>query len=418
MSGVELHHDEKAKASLTLGDVIRQTAKNYSDPRFHPKIFEETPFYVHAGIDPSPYRIWPTADGIGTKPELAERWYTDISQNADVFEDLAFDTLAMIDGDEARFGKYMVGVAEIVDVNSAENQEVISALARGLKRACDEGHFALLTGETAELGYRTSGYGDTRLNWNAFGLSVINPDKLLLGKDLKPCQPIVAIKEKSIRSNGLTKARLILETAYLLAEGFGSKSEIIHHELRKEGVIFDGTTIDGILRGIFGHDAIEQVLIPWHYRYPATVKQLLMPSRLYGPLMYKAQGKIDEPRNVGMVAAAHVSGGGVPEKARRMVEMKGLGAVIDSVFPDPESVTSLLSIYETFPQGVKDKLGVTDRVACQQWNRGIGFMVVTENEEEAKKLVDIAAEENYEAKVAGEITDKREITFRGHTWTY
>lgn len=33
----ELRPDEKGKASLTLGDVIRQTKDNYPDPRFVPK---------------------------------------------------------------------------------------------------------------------------------------------------------------------------------------------------------------------------------------------------------------------------------------------------------------------------------------------------------------------------------------------
>lgn len=424
MAGTELHHDEKAKASLTLGDVIRQTAKNYPDPRFHPKIFEQTTHYTLAGIDPSPYSVWVTADGIGTKPELAERLHTEsIAQGnpaPDLFESLAFDTLAMIDGDEARFGRYMVGVAEIVDVNSAENKDVINALARGLKRACDEGRFALLNGETAELGYRTSGYGKTRLNWNAFGLSVVNPDKLLLGKELQPGQPIVAFRERSIRSNGLSKARAILEADYLWRFLLRSKEEYLNAELKEQGVLFesDDRSIKDVLSDIFGHDVLEQVLIPWHTLHTDIVKQLLTSSILYGPVIREAQGKIDEPRKVGMVAAAHVSGGGVPEKVKRMVEVKGLGAAIDPVFPDPEGVTSLLRLVEKLPQDIQDGLKIDDRAACQQWNRGIGFMVVTENSEEAEKLIDIASKMGYEAKVAGEITDKPEIAFRGHTWTY
>lgn len=418
----ELGRDEKEQASLTLGDVIRQTAKNYPDPRFHPRVYEQTPHYTIAGIDPSPYSFWVTADGIGTKPELAERLYTESQKvgvpDSEVFESLAFDTLAMIDGDEARFGRYMVGVANVIDVNTAENSDVVHALARGLKAVCDAGRFALLNGETAELGYRTSGYGKTRLNWNAFGISVFTPDKLLTGKDLAPGQPAVAFREKSIRSNGLSKARAILETAYLLRAGLRSKEEYVYKQLADHGVIFDRSKIDDALTEIFGHDALEQVLPPWHTLHPDITRQLLMPSRLYGPVMYEAQGKIDEPRKVKITAAAHISGGGIPEKAKRMVEIKGLGVALDAVFPDPEGVASLFQIAEAFPEEVRSRIKIDDRIACEQWNRGVGFIVVTENVEEAKKLVSISESMHYEAAIAGEIIDKAEIHWRGHVWQY
>ncbi len=416
----EMFRDEKAVASITLGDVVRQTATNYPDSRFHPQIIEQTPHYTIAGINTHQFPVWVTADGIGTKPEFSERMYDEsIFMNnpwADAFETRAFDTMAMIESDEARFGRYMVGAANIIDMNKASNMEVISALARGLKKAADSGRFAILNGETAELSYRASGYGDVHLNWNAVGLSVFNPDKLILGKDLRPGQPIVALREKSIRSNGLTKARAILETDYLLRQGLKSKSEYVARELTSRGITLGDNDIEGLLASIFGHDALEQVLPPWHKDKPEVAKQFLEPSKLYGPAMYAAQGKIDEPRNVEMVAAAHISGGGVPEKARRMVESKGLGISIDAVFPDPEAVSSLLRIAETFPDEVKAKLKIDDRIACEQWNRGIGFLVVTPSMTEANRFIELVAAEGYEAAVAGKTIDKPLIQFRGYDW--
>lgn len=418
----ELGHDEKSLASMTLGDVIRQTAQNYPDPRFRPRIFDQTSHYTIAGIDPAPFSIWVTADGVGTKPELAERLYTESlkqgSPTPEVFEGLAFDTMAMIDGDEARFGRSMVGVANIIDVSAAEDTAVINALAKGLKAACDEGRFALLNGETAELGYRTSGGGRTRVNWNAVGISFFTPDKLLLGEDLQPGQPIVAFREQSIRSNGLSKARAILEADYLFKQGVNSKEEYVEKQLAAKGVIFEANKTSGALTEIFGHDAIEQVLPPWHTLHPDITKQLLMPSRLYGPVMYEAQGKIDEPRSVDMIAAAHITGGGVPEKAKRMVEAKRLGVALDAVFSDPVAVTSLLEVVDTLPSHIQQKLGVDDRTACENWNRGVGFLVVTRDTGEAKKLVDIADKNNVESAIAGEITNRPEISWRGHTWSY
>ena len=418
----ELVHDEKGLASMTLGEVVRQTSGNYPDFRFHPRIYENTSHYTIAGIDPSPYSFWPTADGIDPKPELAERLYArsvvEGFPEAQLFESLAFDTLAMIDGDEARFGRYMVGAANIIDMNTASNREVIGALARGLKAACDEGSFALLNGETAELGYRSSGYGDTRINWNAVGISVFNPDKLILGKELAPGQPVVATRENSIRSNGLTKARAILEADWMVRQGLTGKKEYVMRELTANGVILGERDIVGILSGIFGHDVLEQVLTPWHELHPEVTRQLLSPSRLYGPLMYAAQGKIDEPRNVDIVAAAHITGGGIPEKAKRMVENSRLGISLDAVFPDPAAVSSLLSIAENLPDDVRDGLSIDDRKACEQWNRGIGFLIVARDLNEAEKLVELGIEHDYDVAIAGKVIDSPQIQFRGHTWSY
>jgi len=416
----ELFHDEKAQASITLGDVIRQTARNYPDSRFHPKIVAQTTHYTFAGIDPAPFSFWATADGVGTKPELAERLYTESLKNIpapEVFEGLAFDTLSMIDGDEARFGRYMVGAAEILDMNTAD-PEVISALARGLKAACDEGQFALLNGETAELGYRTSGYGNTRVNWNAVGISVFHPEKLLLGEKLREGQPIVAFREKSIRSNGLSLARRILETSFLSQNGFRSKEDYLLQKLDEQGIKIDGSDIGQVLNDIFGHDAMEQVLLPWHQIYPKITQELLMSSRLYGPIMYEAQGKIDEPRVIDLTAAGHISGGGVPEKARRMVERHGFGVAMEPIFPDPTSVSDLLDLASELPEEVQEQLGVTERKASETWNRGIGFVMVTENMAQAENLVQLAQQKNYEAAVAGEVIAQPEIHWRGQVWNY
>lgn len=147
-----------------MHDVIKGTLNNFPDARFRPRVIRETPQYTIAVINPAPYGFWPTGDGIGTKPELAERLFTGDNDPSN-FESLAHDVFAMVAGDEDRFGRFMVGAVEIVDMNSADDKRVVSALARGMQNACNnEGRFALLNGETAELGYRTSGYGDTHIN--------------------------------------------------------------------------------------------------------------------------------------------------------------------------------------------------------------------------------------------------------------
>ncbi len=420
----EIQHDEKALASITFGGVIKQTANNFPDKRFRPNIYLETPHYTIAGINLFPYEFWPTADGVGTKPEMAERLY-DLSlltgkPEPELFRSVARDLLAMVTTDEWRFGRYPVGVANIFDVNNAKNPDIASNAARGLREAANEEQVAILNGETAELGYRTSGYGKDRLNWNAVAISIFNKDKLILGDRLKPGQPIVAFGEKSIRSNGLTKARSIAEAVFLASLGLDEKLDYIVQELERDEAVTvnDRDRLAGTLERVFGHDTIEQVLTPWHVKNPEIARELLLPSKLYGRVMYSLLGNIDEPSNVNITGVAHISGGGVPEKAKRMVEPHGLGAAVDAVFPDPPAVVSLMKLASELPAKLAEEVNLNDRIACQQWNRGIGLLVVTENIAEARKVVNMAEDEGQEAAIAGEITDKPQIQFRGYTWDH
>lgn len=427
----ELSADQKGQASSTLGDVIVQTRENFPDPRYRPQVFLDTPQYHIYGINPTPYSIWVTADGIGTKPELAERLFS-YYEDPSYFESLAFDTFAMIESDEARWGRFLLGIVQIIDTNTA-TPEMILALARGCKKACDEGRFALLNGETAELGYRVSGYGSSRVNWNAVGVSLVVPDKLILGQNLEAGQPIVALRETSIRSNGLTRARQILEATYIQAMGAPSKEDLIldmiangledmepslsqYLEMDDNIQIHPVREILTVLSEVLGHDLMEQVLLPYHDLYPEVARELLRPSILYGRLINEVQGWVDRKKLVDITAAAHISGGGIPEKVKRMIEPKRLGAHIDPIFPDPKGVEMLLQIAQTLPDEGRNL--INDRTACQQWNRGIGFVVVTRDKLNATLFCELAKNMNYEAAIVGEILEEPKIEFRGHTWRY
>ncbi|MFA5933481.1 MAG: hypothetical protein WCV81_04360 [Microgenomates group bacterium] len=145
MSSIELTQDEKGKASYTLGDVIVSTRNNFPDPRYRPITYLDTPQYHLYGINPAPFSVWVTADGIGTKPELAERLsqlnrptFKEGDANYDYFDTLAFDVASMIKGDTDRFGHFLLGFANVVDTNTA-TEGMISALARGAAAACNEG---------------------------------------------------------------------------------------------------------------------------------------------------------------------------------------------------------------------------------------------------------------------------------------
>lgn len=423
--------DAKENAALTFARVIEETRNLFPERKYRPKVLKARKLNAQYGINASPHLVFGNGDGIGTKPELAERLAMD--RDFGHFESLANDVVAMVADDAARFGYFTVGIVNNLDVNSAGSQEFIAALARGAYEACSAGKFPLLNGETAELGYRTAGYGSHRLNWNMTALTLINRKKIIDGSKLKAGQTVVALREKSIRSNGLTRARKILETAFLKSKcgpEVDYKDYFIHEYVRERigetlasSLELDGETtthaIEQILKSTpLGEDIYDHIQIPWHDSFRKEVKEILRPSRIYSPAIYAAQGGVDGKVVIPIAACAHISGGGIPLKGKRMVEEAGLGLDLDPVFPDPEAVTMLMKIADKYPRLDDEKPLIDNRSASEQWNRGIGFLVVTTNGYAAHDFVHLASELGFEAAVAGRVISKREIRWRGETWTY
>lgn len=419
--------DEKELASRTLADVIDKTRNFFPEENYRPRPIQARQLNSQYGIETSPHMAFMNCDGIGTKPELAERLLA-MTGEYRYLESLAFDTVAMVADDAARFGYFVVAVANNLDVNSASDAEFVGALSRGLYRAAKAGRFPIVNGETAELGYRTPGYGKNHLNWNMTAMSLINEQKIIDGSRLRPGQPVVALREKSIRSNGLSRARAILENAYLQKNKIEDKLSLISmkiwrgvYDLQKsldKPIVFPALdSVKGFMRGELGEQMLSNVHLPWHEEFPELTKELLQPSTIYAPLIYEAQGGVDSGEEVRLVACANISGGGVPLKARRMLENKGLGLDMGTPFHDPDGVRQLIDLAYAYP-GKDGQPLVNERTACEQWNRGVGFLSVTEDAERAVELVEMATRMGFEAAIAGKIIDERVIKYRGESWKY
>lgn len=400
--------DDKELAGSTFAEVIRATRDLFPEAAYRP---QEGPHGI--GIASGRHLLTVNSDGTGTKPELVERGFL-ATGDYSYFERPAADVVAMVADDAARDGHFTVGIVNCVDVNSAHDGRFVAALARGMERACRTGGFPLLNGETAELGYRTPGPGASRLNWNAVAVALINRDKEFQPSNLRPGQIIVALRDTSIRSNGLSRARRILEHAYLSQQ----------HATRQDWLV---STLSSVVERPARHQVVsellsrqpemaEQLIIPWHERYGELVELLSRPSTIYSSLIYAAQGGVDGPVQIPLVACVHVTGGGIPLKCSRLLRKTGLGAMIDSVFPDPEGVAELLALANQFPLGSRPL--VDDREACEQWNRGIGFLCVVPDNSVARDLIALADRHNISAAIAGRILDDPAIHFRGHTWRW
>lgn len=415
-----LEADDKGNVSEYLGSLIVATKDNFPEEKFRVQIING-----EAMTFTGDYGTWLTSDGGGTRQRIGLRLFYAYGKLSEL-EGEGKSAFAMVEGDALRKGGLLLGIANTIDTNSAKDFRAVEVIGQDIHGAVDEAKCAVLSGETAELGNMITGYGNFGFVINMTGKVLDIPEKRLESKNLKPGQPLVGLREDGFRANGFTKIDKTMQDLYLTSDngqlnvlrnlGRANMDLRIQYELWYEepGSRASRMARDWALDKISPMFTYHKELLPWHTQYPDIAHELKKPARLYTPLFYDAMGGVYGDKKVNMIAAAHITGGGVPLKGKRMVEEVGLGLNVDSVFPVPAALTAINALMALKP----DLPQIPDREACESWNMGIGFLIATENLEEAKKLIDIAGDRGYEAKIAGEITDKPEIFFRNHIWKY
>jgi phosphoribosylformylglycinamidine cyclo-ligase len=289
-------------------------------------------------------------DGVGTKMEVAER--------VGDLRTLAFDLFAMVCDDAVIRGAEPVLIGSILDVNSLQGVDgdhifAIEQLAEGYVKAAKEAGVAVVNGEIAELGSRVGGFGDFCSNWGASVVWFARQQRLLTGREVKPGDTVLGLKEEGFRSNGLSLARKVLQEQYGAAWHCES----------------------------FGETTLGQLV--------------LHPSRIYTrPLVAMTGGFADEPRAT-LHAAAHITGGGLPGKLGRALKASGLGARLDS----PMQPNALM-------KHLQELVGIRDAEAYRTWNMGQG-MVLVSPEPEAVEAV--ASELGFECQRLGEVIEEPHI---------
>lgn len=293
-------------------------------------------------------------DGIGTKVEVAERM-NDHST-------MAFDLLAMICDDAAVKGFEPVAVTTTLDVHRLDEsmRPAMKQLARGYIDAAADAGVALVNGEVAELKELVGGFGGDEVfkyNWNATYLAVGHRTRLVDGRDIAVGDPLVGFRENGFRSNGLSLVRKTL------AKQYGS-------EWHRRSFSFG---LENIGRAV------------------------LAPSTIYTPILVEAQGGYDlrTASAAEFSGAAHITGGGIPGKLGRLLLPSGLGADISAPFEMPDIMDH-----------VQEVADIDDKEAYTVWNMGQGMVVATEY---ANDLILVAEQHGVEAKVIGEVTDKKGI---------
>ncbi|RLD51539.1 MAG: phosphoribosylformylglycinamidine cyclo-ligase [Bacteroidetes bacterium] len=300
-------------------------------------------------------RIGIGSDGIGTKAELAER--------TGIYDTLGYDLVAMVADDLAAMGFEPTNLSNIIDVDYLET-EIIDALMKGLRDACNFSGITITGGEIAELGERISGFGEKmHFNWSSTAIGIL-PENLkdaVDGSNIKSGQLIFTLKSRGFRSNGFSSIRRILN------EHFGDNW---HNEK------YDENTTWG--------------------------KKMLTPSLIYAPLINEIIASGSE-----LTGVVHITGGGVFDNLRRALKLNNVGAELNNLYEPLPEMTKIQQIGD-----------VPDKDAYRWWNMGNGMLIIADKKD-ADTILQKADQLNYECRIAGSITAGSNIqvefpTFKMH----
>lgn len=298
-------------------------------------------------LDFGTVKIAITSDGIGTKIEVAERM--------GIYDTLGFDLVAMVVDDLAAIGAQPVGLSNVLDVDVLD-YKIVNRLMDGLHDAAKVAGIVVTGGEIAELGSRVRGWGKRmHFNWCGTGIGIVpHGTRPVDGSNIAVGEAVIALASRGMRSNGFTLARNILQEAY---------GDDWHQ------TPYEGKTSWGEI--------------------------LLVPSRIFAPVISQLAGN-----GVSIHGVAHITGGGIPDKFRRVLALNRLGAALEGLYP-PHAVMRRLQELDDVPEAL----------AYRQWNMGNGMLLVIPEGQVERALSTINAC-GYSARMAGWITKRPVIAIR------
>lgn len=287
-------------------------------------------------LDMGGYFLAQTDDGTGTK--------MDIALSAGNVRMLGCDLLAMVADDLVCTGAEVLSVSNTLDLPRID-RNLVDALLSGLADACIRERIVISAGEIAEV----PGTVNAAV-WNATAVGIVAKDRLLRSGHIEPGDTIIALRERGARSNGFSLIRHILREH--LGERYWAKER-------------DGQT--------------------WG-------EAILTPSTVYHGAILTLLGRHNEPRAIPVKALAHITGGGIPSKLRRVLRSGGCGAHISSLWGPPAFLVDIARMGD-----------VVVEEAYRAWSMGNGMLLVLPSTH-ADDAIRILARSNIDAKVAGEVT--------------
>jgi phosphoribosylformylglycinamidine cyclo-ligase len=273
-------------------------------------------------------------DGVGTKTEVARM--------AGRLETVGIDLVAMCADDVVCTGAEPLFFLDYLAVGKLVPDDV-AALVAGVAEGCRRAGCALLGGETAE---HPGLMEPDRFDLAGFCVGIVDEDARLGPHLVRPDDVLVGLASSGLHANGFSLVR-----SAVLDSGA--------HSLEDRPDDLRGRTV---------------------------ADELLEPTAIYAPLVLRL-------RREGLLhAAAHVTGGGIPENLPRALP-DGLGADVDTSSWTMPPVFDLVA-----------KVGrISEHDMWSTYNMGLGMVLVVSSER-ATDVVQTAREAGHEAHVVGRLS--------------
>jgi len=281
-------------------------------------------------------------DGIGTK--------LDVARMAGRLSTVGIDLVAMCVDDVACTGAEPLFFLDYLATGNLVPEEA-AAIVEGIAEGCRRAGCALLGGETAE---HPDVMAERQLDLAGFCVGVVDDEGLIGHHRVREGDTLLGLASSGLHANGFSLIR-----SALLAEG----PQVLHEV--PEG--FDRSLAD----------------------------ELLEPTAIYAPLVVSLA-------RAGLVhAAAHVTGGGLPENVPRALPA-GFGAEIDlGSWPVP-------AIFEL----VRMAADVSDDDMFATFNMGVGMVLVVPVES-SSEVISATARSGMDPYPIGRVKSQGGVWFRG-----
>ena len=264
----------------------------------------------------------------------------------DKHDTVGIDAVAMCVNDVLAQGAEPLFFLDYVAVGHADPVK-LEQIVKGVSDGCIQAGCALIGGETAEM---PGMYTDGEYDIAGYTTGVVEKSKLIDGTKVKVGDTLVGIASTGVHSNGFSLVRKII-----------ADNNIDLHSYSEE------------LGGVVG-------------------EVLLTPTRIY------CKQVLDVIKNVDVHGVAHVTGGGFDENIPRILR-DGMGLdIVEGSWP-------ILPVFKFL-----EKYGhVNHREMFNIYNMGIGMVLAVDNEDDAKKAIDILAKYGDKAYIIGSITNSGKV---------
>jgi phosphoribosylformylglycinamidine cyclo-ligase len=285
-------------------------------------------------------------DGVGTKLKIAF--------SLDKHDTIGIDCVAMCVNDIAVLGAEPLFFLDYIGCGKLE-PGIIEEVVKGVAEGCVQAGCSLIGGETAEM---PGMYENGEYDIAGFAVGVVEKDRILDGKGIKPGDLVLGLASSGLHSNGFSLVRKLL--------------------LEEKGMKLDSYV-----------EALGKTL----------GEELLTPTRIYVSSLLKV-------RDLSILkGVSHITGGGFIENIPRVLP-EGCAVEIDYGSWQVPPIFHLL----------KEAGNLKGIEMFNTFNMGIGLVMIVSNEnsDEVRSLISLLEESGEKVYLIGRVTaGDKEVTFGG-----